>query len=178
GGDVKIWVAASQKLFSKLPDKDKHADRIYALAFSPNGKSLVFNNKDAIEWWDRSISKKLRQLEFGRTITDRADEYATAQAAAFSPDSTLLAVAYNDGDAVIYDSADGIERAVLLCQKKATSYLDFSPDGRVLLTGGDDGTLKLWDIATLRELLTLRWHTNKIIAAAFSPDGQKLATLD
>src|SRR5205823_2778398 len=108
------------------------------------------------EWWDRSLTKKLRQLEFGRTITDLADKYATAQAAAFSPDGSVLAVAYDDGDAVIYDSTDGKELHVLLCQKKATSYLAFSPDGRVLLTGGDDGTLKLWDIVTSRELLILR----------------------
>src|SRR5205085_5712997 len=147
GGGVKIWIAASQKLLSELHRKGKNADdadRIYALAFSPDGKSLVFNHNNVIEQWDRSLTKKLRQREFYRIIKDRADEDATAEAAVFSPDGHVLAVGYSDGDAVLYDSANGKELHVLMLQKEATSYLAFSPDGGLLLTGGDDGTLKLW----------------------------------
>ena len=112
---------------------------------------------------------------------------------ALSPDDHLLAIAYADGPARVYDAATG---GFLLTLEGYTDKtvdevfrgqysVDFSPDGKRLATGGADGFAHVWDVTTGERLLAIDAHdpainTGSVVygtaAVRFSPDGSQLVT--
>jgi len=84
-------------------------------------------------------------------LVQREDLPASAMAAAFSPDSKLLAVGMQEGTLMLWD-VQKKERAVSWRahepRGKAVSVLavTFAPDGRTFATGGSDGEIKVWEL--------------------------------
>ena len=79
-----------------------------------------------------------------------------AQALAFSPDGSLLALARGN-EIEVWDTADWRLRRRLAAHAQSVEALAFAPNGR-LASGSDDRSIRLWDAAQGRELLTLRGH--------------------
>jgi WD40 repeat protein/predicted Ser/Thr protein kinase len=95
----------------------------------------------------------------------------------FSPDSTRLASAGEDGTARLWDPATGTPLAT--CQGHASKVLAvaFRSDGARLVTTSSDGTVRQWDAATGREVEPpYDRHTGEVGAAVYSPDGQWVAS--
>jgi len=69
---------------------------------------------------------------------------------AFSPDGKLLAAAYSDGNARLWDLATRRAVGAPLPAGAGTggsvSGVAFSPDGKLLATADTDGTLRLWQM--------------------------------
>ncbi len=129
-----------------------HADNIYSLALSPDGRWLATASADntCTLWHYPELKRKL-------TIEHDAPVYE----AAFSPDGKLLATASGDRAATLWDAATGKQVHRLATHTGPVYCVAFSPDGKRLATGSgdDDFSCKLWDTATGRELLTLKGHT-------------------
>ena len=97
---------------------------------------------------------------------------------AYSPDSTLLAVAgYHE---VLVHKADGsalVARLVGLSER--VQSVAFSPDGKWLaVTGGDPGRfgeVQLWDVAKKKLKLSLPVTYDTVYGASWSFDSKKLA---
>ncbi|MFG2888103.1 TIR domain-containing protein [Streptomyces sp. NPDC048248] len=71
---------------------------------------------------------------------------------AFHPDGDLLAMADDQGTAVLWDIGDLRRPHVAVETPPLDDSVDdvaFTPDGRTLLTGGGDGTLRLWSLGPL-----------------------------
>jgi hypothetical protein len=70
---------------------------------------------------------------------------AVAEGVAFSPDGRLLATAYYDFRARLWDPDTGHCLRTLAGHTTHVRWVAFSPDGRLLATGGIGGTVRLWE---------------------------------
>ncbi|KAK7927067.1 GPI inositol-deacylase [Apiospora marii] len=87
--------------------------------------------------------------------------------------TTLLAVAYHDGDLVVFDTETG---TVIDTQPAFPQTLRSSPDGRTLASGDSQGSISLYDFPTLKFLYKIQFEADalKIRALAFTLDNLRL----
>jgi len=94
--------------------------------------------------------------------------------AAYSPDSSEIAVTSKTGEIRVFSVPDGR----LLESLHSASPLNavvWSPTGRNLVVGGKTGIVELWDLDSRTIVGTFR-HRAPVLDVAISPDGRTLAT--
>jgi WD40 repeat protein len=95
--------------------------------------------------------------------------------AAFSPSSALLLTESGDGNARVWETADGRRPIAVLGDADSLSA-GFSPDSRQVVTASEDGTARVWNVASGRSVAVLRGHDGPLENAAFSPSGKLIVT--
>jgi WD40 repeat protein len=137
--------------------------------FSPDGRILagLAGWGSNVELWDTT------PLTLRTNVVSEV-ELPGEVAAAFSPDSRLLAVACADDTVRLWDTTTGAPVGICAGHKQSISSVAFAPDGKTLATASDDNTIKLWNVATQQELLTIRRLGGALRTLLFSPDGRLL----
>src|SRR5258706_188750 len=126
---VGVGLAASCPLSGDEPKslartRMTHDKLVYAVAFSPDAKSLASGSEDkTIKLWDVATGKA------GGTLKGHTDWVRTV---AFSPDGKMLASGSRDTTIKLWDVATGKERAALKGHKLMVFSVAFSPDGKTL----------------------------------------------
>ena len=150
---IRLWSATTSQYLATLEEQiawgvvtnEGHTGTVTALAFSPDGATLVSGSTDqTVRLWDVN-TKQHRNVFSGHT--------ATVTTLVFSPDGSTLASGswdytirlWNPAAAGRYlDTLDGQGNVVLM----------FSIDGTTLVSGDSDGTVRLWDGNTGQHLAT------------------------
>lgn len=88
-----------------------------------------------------------------------------------TPNGTLLAAAYSDGDLVLFDILEGTARETALVNAQT---LACSPDGRTLASCDSSGTIQLFDFESLKPFYRIKSGDYCIRKLAFSGDGYRL----
>jgi WD40 repeat protein len=191
-GTIRLWDARTGSLRHSLPGR---GGKVYALAFSPDGKTLAaaVENGTAL-LWDVQTARLLRTFR---------GHYGPVLALAFSPNGRVLATGgemfrgYNNsqypetksylagGDGVkLWDTRSGKLLHLLSGQKEGIADVAFSPDGKQLASAAWDSTVKLWDAQSGKLLRTWTntqpptqpaWREGTMWSVAFSPDGKLVA---
>lgn len=164
---------------------------VNALAFTPNGKSLVVGGHHEITVWNVETGKLEKRLH---TRAERT--YGLA----FLSENKLAAAGSRpgqEGDVRIYDLAakgkteDGVEvldgvndkkvlLKVLFDVEDSVLALAVSADGKKLAAGGCDRAVRIWDLsagidkAKLEQ--TVENHADWVLGVALTPDGKYLLT--
>src|SRR5262249_56011585 len=152
-----------ERLAIKAPEKSQ----AYALAVSPDGKTIAVCYGTATKVLDATTGKELLTLAGTEKSFPRSG-------LAFSPDGKLIAQSGDDVD-VLLCSADSGEVKARLEYPKGVVAIAFSPDGKVLATAVDHSygdEVRLWDLATNQVLHELKSRARSL---AFSADSKKLA---
>jgi WD40 repeat protein len=166
---MKKWAVNTQPEWKNI---GAHDGAIFALAYSPDGKTLATGvipeniSEDAklstLQLWDASSGK----LQFS------LPEKLLVNSVAFSHDGKILA---SGGRGLkLWNVATGQE-LVMLDQSLIFSVA-FSPDGKILAAGNAMGAVDLWDTGTSQKLMSLKGHSDGVEAVVFSPDGKLIAT--
>lgn len=157
---VYLWETARGRAISCF---EEHRDEVFALAFSPDGQSLLSGSRDGtLRLWDLRHGAELRRI--GRQL-------GWVRGVAFSPDERLILGSSWDGTARIWDNATGRELRRLEGHTDGVEGVAFSPNGQLALTGCVDGRVRFWRVADGTLLHTCTGHTAYVWTVAFSPDG-------
>src|SRR5262249_44880696 len=116
----------------------------FAVAFAPDGKSLVTSGRDGLA--------KLWEVSGGRRLHTLKRHYSWVETLAVSPDGRTVASAGQDGLIRLWDAASGADACLQPGHRFYLRQTAVSPDGKTILTGGWDQTIRWWDAATGREL--------------------------
>jgi RNA polymerase sigma factor (sigma-70 family) len=192
-GKLKGDLWQTYDAYKPKASRQAHLGRIWAAAFSPDGKTIASGSQDgSMKLWEVATRE---ERGFG---PHRGYVYALA----FSPDGRYLASAGGTpplildrftrdqfksfpqdpdafkerGELKLWDLLTGRGRTLFHLAVGRVTSVAFSPDGKTLASGGRDG-VRLWDVATGKRLFHIQQHHYATIALAFSPDGKTLAVV-
>lgn len=144
-----------------------HTNRIWSIAFSPDGKTLISGSSDhTVKLWDTTTGQHLKTLQ-GHTNWVRA--------VAFNPNGATVASGSEDQTIKLWDIYTGQCYQTLRGHTNWVRSLAFNPNGQ-LASGSGDHTVKLWDTTTGRCNKTLQGYTNRVLSVMFSPDGKTVVS--
>ena len=148
-----------------------HTDRVHAVAFSPDGHTLLSGSYDGTaRLWNMATHRQI-----GAPLNGHGEVYSVA----FSPHGNVVATGAEDTMVRLWDVATHRQiGAPLNGHDGEINAVAFSPDGKILATGGaDDGVVRLWNATTHRQIgAPLLGHSGVVYSVAFSHDGKVLAS--
>ncbi|MEO1391572.1 MAG: WD40 repeat domain-containing protein [Cyanobacteria bacterium J06634_5] len=141
-----------------------HEDWARAVAFSPDGKTIVTGSEDqTVRLWNR-------QGKLLRVITGHQ---GWVRAVAFSPDGKTILSA-GDANTLRLWYADGRKKKTLYGHEDWVRTIAFSPDGQRIASGSDDQTVKIWGVeGTIQQTFNQR---SSVHSVAWSADGRSVVS--
>ncbi|KAK7956103.1 uncharacterized protein PG986_005325 [Apiospora aurea] len=142
--------------------------------------AIVYRGEDLVLWHlEEELIFDFYAKEFGSQLNaisgpmDGIPAVIWDVAFSASQGTALLAVAYHDGDLVVFDTETG---SVIDTQAAFPQTLRSSPDGRTLASGDSQGSISLYDFPTLKFLYKIQFEADalKIRALAFTLDNLRL----
>jgi Tol biopolymer transport system component len=170
--EVTFWTTANGTLARRLGGL---AERIYDIAYSPDGKWMATASGDpgiygVARIWAAEPGATAKPV---RELVETQDVMFSV---AFSPDGKRLATAGADRAIRIYE----VETGKLFFQVEDHAdwifSVAFSPDGKRLASASRDKTCKVFDIEKKESLVTFPGHAQPVYTIAFSPDGKSVAS--
>ena len=171
---------------AELPSKtlSGHADRVFAISFSPGGRTIATASADnTIRIWDVESGEVLKILEGHEgdvTAVVFSNRLWASTGSPLPPPPPLVggivASASTDETIKLWNTETSEEIRRFLGHSGEVRDIDFSPDSKLLVSGGSDRLLKIWEVETGRELATLEGHEDTVLSVAFSPNGKYIAS--
>ena len=140
---VSRWVL-ERVIGGEKPDSP-FVDRVNALRFSPDGKTLAAGGGEPSRTGDISIL----DVATGAVVTSWNERHSDAVLSIdFSPDGKLIASGGADKAVRITDIASGKQVRVFEGHTHHVLGVSFRADGRILASAGADNAVKIWDMIT------------------------------
>jgi WD40 repeat protein len=169
-----FWDLATRKQIG--PPTTSQKDRIWTLAFSPDGEFLASAGNDLVVAIWKSGHQTLPVKTLGSPITGE-DRELMPVGVSFNPDGTLLAMSTGEHSVTVWNVRSGRPLPpVLYGHTQAVSSVTFRRDGKVLASGSADGDIRIWDVETHELLGTLSAQQKAVNSVVFGPRKGTLAS--
>jgi WD40 repeat protein len=174
-GLLSLWNAETGDHLFTL---SSHTRPVYALAFSPDGKTLASAagyDLGGMEHLESAIFDTLLSTGFDKLSTDElAEGYAELE-------EHIASTSPKDADGADYairlwNIETRSESARLTGHEDAIKGIAFSPDGAMLATASLDGTTRLWSLPERTEIARIQSDQEHFEDVAFNPGGYFFAT--
>jgi WD40 repeat protein len=164
-GEIVIFEMEHQRPLRTIKG---HADCIYGLSFSPDGKMLATSSYDKlIKLWDVETGKEIRTLK---------DHIDAIYALAFTPDGKRLVSGAADRTVKIWNVETGERLYTLSEPQDGINSVVLDPTGTMVAAAGLDKTIRVWTLGEKEGKLKASAiaHEDAILRLAWSPDGKTL----
>jgi small GTP-binding protein len=145
-----------------------HQDKVFAVAWSPDGRFLASGSKDSeVIFWDTHKGIPIQRLE---------GDGHWVNSLAFSPVEPCVALATGAGSIILLDTSSMTFHQNL---KKHSSYVvgvAWNMDGKRFASASYDNTVRIWEIGKDNEIAVLEGHTGPVNSVSFLADGRLLVT--
>ncbi len=166
-GEARVWDVASGEVIQSAP---RHARDVIAVAFTPDGRTLVTASKDSTaRFWDAAT---------GAAVGAVVRHNGWINALAPTPDGRAVLTGSDDTTARLWSVPDGAPLGPPLRHTRPVKAVGVSADGRLLLTTSEDATAQLWEARRGQPAGEPMRTPAPIQSAAFSSAGRALATGD
>ncbi len=137
---IRLNLAYSRSRVISLRNCLPHSDAVRAVAFSPDGKTVLTGSADgAARLWD---------VLTGSPIGSPMRHEGRANAVAFSADGNIALTGSEDKTARLWDARSGSPIGSPMLIGNPVNTVAFSPDGRSALIGSHLALAQLWDVRT------------------------------
>jgi len=157
---VRLWKVDDTAALKTL----SNSSGVYAVKFTPDGKSLIAGCTNGIvHIFDVSSWKLTDSLQSGSTIFNLA----------VSPDSKWIVTGGDKGEVYLWD----LEKKKSTAMKGHTKWVygvAFHPLLPIAITASYDRTVRIWDITNATNTLTLYGFEHELYTVTISNDGNRL----
>ena len=168
-GEIILWDVESVSELRRMKSK---STEITALAFSPDGKTLVAGEKLA----DLKSRITVWGVEDGEEWAAFERHIGDINPVVFSTDGRIVAAAGEDGIFSLWQLGQASGPQLLKGHTDRIFSLAFTKDDQILVSGCWDGTIRLWDGQTGKPLGELARHDGPVRSIAIDREGKKLAS--
>ena len=144
-------------------------DKVDALAFTPDSKTLIASDKDTFRAYDVNTGKSVKNIS--------APKGVRSNFVLFTQDAKTMITANSDGAIRFYDWEKGEVSQTLEGHKNPMLGLVLSPSGKLLASSGMDRIVKVWDVETGKLVQEITGITYAPTVLIFSDDEKKLTTI-
>ncbi|HLN31769.1 MAG TPA: sigma-70 family RNA polymerase sigma factor [Gemmataceae bacterium] len=160
---VTLWDLNRGKQTHELQRHDPRG--VNALAFTPDGHTLVTCDLRSSHWWD---------VVTGKELAGPGQSFGMVGAMAFGSGGTLLATGGLDQMVRLWDVANNREKLLSGGHRGPVTSVAIAPDGLTFATGGGDHVIRLWDPATGAERRRFEGKGRDFRNLIFTRNGQEL----
>jgi WD40 repeat protein len=167
-----LWDASTGEELGRF---EGHTDRVYTVAFSPDGTLAASGSQDStVIIWNVADHSIVHHLGAGNAAGHEVDVWNVK----FTPDGTKLVSGDSFGYIFVWDVATGeIISDYPSIHEGHIEDIDFSQDGRLVLTGSVDNFVKVWDLETGEILHEFR-ADSYVLGVRFLLDEQSAVSAD
>lgn len=149
------------------------ADRVNAVRFSPDGKTLATGGGEL----SRSGDVILFDVASGKAVHTWKEKHAdTVLCLDFSPDGKLLASGAADKIARVTEISSGKQKNLFEGHTHHVMGIAFRADGRVLATAGADGVVSAWDMIAGERKKKIEGWTKEVTSLQFIGATNQIVT--
>lgn len=152
---IKLWNLKTGRCYRTL---NGHSDRVWSIAFSPDGQLLASGSSDhTVRVW---------QVKTGNCLQIMPGHTSWVRSIAFSADGQTIISGSEDRTIRLWDWQTGTCRQILSGHTSWVRSVAFHPSTSLIASGSGDHTIKLWDGESGRCCRTLTGFTNRVWAIA------------
>ncbi|MBX7208890.1 MAG: hypothetical protein K1X78_11290 [Verrucomicrobiaceae bacterium] len=170
-GTTPRWTL--ERTIGSTSDRSLFADRVNAVRFSPDGKTLAAGGGEL----SRSGDIALIDVATGKPVKVWKERHAdTVLCLDFSPDGKLLASGAADKIARVTDIASGKQVNLFEGHTHHVTSVAFRADGRVLATSGAEGVVNTWDMIIGERKKKIEGWTKEVTSVQFIGATNQIVT--
>ncbi|KAF8738050.1 Protein tyrosine kinase, partial [Rhizoctonia solani] len=142
-----------------------HVNAVYAVVFSPDGKSVSSGSMDrTVRIWDTSSPAPKGEPYTGHT--------RGVSSVSYSPAGDLIVSGSHDQSIRLWDTDTGRQVGdPLHGHAGAINAVAFSSSGKFIVSGSNDNFVRVWDIQNRTSSNSFSGHYGRVNSVGFSPDG-------